>query len=718
MPNKMTQWLEQERGRWPLWVPVWFAIGIGWYFSLPKEPAALMHGLGVLAWVVMAIAFRRRLRFRLLSAVLALMATGFSMAAWHAQRQDVRVLDKPVKMAKISGRLVELNATEKGQRLLLDEVTIEGVPPEQTPQRVRVSFRGKDWQALTGDRLSMRASLMIPSGAVMPDGFDFARFFYFRGIGAVGYAIPPIDTLSQDTHTDGAWLLWVNQQRMELSDRIRALMSRDAGSVAVALTTGDMASIPKQVNDDMRATNLTHILSISGLHMAIVVGLVFVSIRLLLVALPWTRHRRGIKQMAAAVALIAGLAYLYLSGLQVAAIRAYVMAAFLLVAVLVGREATPMRSLAWAALLLLVVQPSTILDPSFQLSFAATLALIAFYEGIRDQARSEFMVHSYARRLLLYVVGILLTSVVAELATLPIILYHFHTMSIYGLLANLLVSPLVSFVIMPGLLVGVMLMPFGAEAWVFRIVEWGIGCMLDVAADLAVRPYARLMVEGMPDWGLYLMVFGGLWVCLWRTPVRYAGVLLVGLGALSWSTVTKPDLLISPDGKQIAARLGERYAMLQGRPKGFMADQWAAALGQTELDKAPKDHPDFRCDLMGCIYRYHGQVIALAKEMDSLREDCQHSDLLIAPFYVKKERCEHPRHIIDRGNLKAHGAHWVWLDGQEVRVRFSAQEQGQRPWSVYQQPEAPQESSHQEPSSPQESQTVDPQEVPASSEVP
>lgn len=684
MPNKIKIWFESERTRWPLWLPVLFAMGVGLYFMLPNESSPVAALLWSSLWPLCYQLHTRRSPFVLACVAAAVIGAGFSMALLNTSQIIANPLHKPIKMASMQGQVIEISDMEKGHRLTLDHVTVEGMDQAQTPQRVRVSYRGKSMSVITGDWVKVRASLMSPSGAVLPNGFDFARFFFFQRIGGVGYVIPPIEVIASPAHNEHDVMIEVNRVRTSIANRMRDQMDKTQGSVAVALTTGDMVSIPKWVNQDMRATNLTHILSISGMHMAIITGIVFIGMRIVLVLLPFTRHLRSIKKWAAGAALLVALMYLYLSGLQVAAIRSFVMTGVLLVSVLLDREAMPMRSIAWAALCLLVVNPANILDVSFQLSFAATLALISFFEGIRDRANTPRVAHSYFKRLWLYAGGIILTSVVAEAATLPIILYHFHNVSAYGLLANLLVAPLVSFVIMPAILLALCLMPLGVESWALDIAGWGIGLMLEVAHKLAALPYARMMIPGMPDWGLYLMVLGGLWLCLWRKPMRYAGLGLMAIGALSWLTISLPDVLISPDGKQVAARMGDTYVMMQGRPKGFMPDQWAAALGQVTMGKVPEDSNQFRCDVMGCIAKLRGHSIAIAKELDALREDCERADVLIAPYYFSKADCKHPAVIIDKRALSHCGAHWLWVQGDSIKMRAACEEQGQRPWSVYQ----------------------------------
>src|SRR5690606_25389684 len=175
----------------------------------------------------------------------------------------------------------------------------------------------------------------------------------------------------------------VAEVRDSLSRRLREVLPGRQGAIAAALIVGDRAAIDEADNEALRISSLAHLLAISGLHMAILTGLVFGVVRLGLAAVPWTAYRLPAKKVAAAAALLAGAVYLLLSGGTVATQRAFVMAAVALTAVLLDRPAISLRALALAAVLILAISPHSLLDAGFQMSFAATAALVAGYEALR-----------------------------------------------------------------------------------------------------------------------------------------------------------------------------------------------------------------------------------------------------------------------------------------------------------------------------------------------
>ncbi|MBN66931.1 MAG: hypothetical protein CMM94_05125 [Rickettsiales bacterium] len=675
MYNHLMQQLEKERERWVLWLPVLLGAGIGIYFALPHEPSD--YSLLVLPHLVLlwAWGYRRQTPWALWVGILLIVSAGFVLASWHAHSSDLVMLQKEVRISTVSGRVINVEEEQKAHKITLENVTVDGLAAEQTPHTIRLKVRGVDEPPALGAEVQLRAGLMPPSGPVMPGAFDFARFFYFRDIGAVGYGLPPVTTLSPAQEATAA--LWLRQQRLGIASHVRANMSTPESEVAVALMTGERTGIPEYVNEAMRSANLSHVLAISGMHMAMVTGFVFLLVRFVLVLIPATQHKRYNKQYAAAIALLAGVMYLGISGFPLSAVRAFVMVALLLGAVLLNRQVTPMRSLAFAALIILVYDPSNLLEPGFQLSFAATVALIAFYEAARFRYDAMGGLQHFRGRVLAFFVGVLLTTIVAEAATSPFVLYHFNSFSLYGLLANMLVIPVVTFWIMPAMLLSFMLMPLGLDAPALWLMEEGITTMLMLAEWVANIPHARTFYPAMPAWGMVLIALGGLWLCLWRTGWRWWGAGAIAAGLMSLSLTHMPDILISPDVKQIAVRIEGTLYMAKGRSTSFIADQWAHGAGYEQLDYVPKGNPAWQCDALGCIYTQHGQVIAFPARQSAIVEDCERADWVITAFYANA--CEAT--LIDRADLSVRGAHWFWLNETGVKMGNSAQASGVRPWA-------------------------------------
>jgi len=303
--------------------------------------------------------------------------------------------------------------------------------------------------------------------------------------------------------------------------------------------TGERSAIPVPVMQAIRDSGLAHLLAISGLHIGLVAGILFISVRALLALVgPWAL-RYPIKKWAAASAIAGALAYALIAGSTVPTQRAFLMVGLVLLAVMLDRRGLSIRLVAWAALAILILQPESLLGPSFQMSFAAVTALIASYEVISEHRRyydyGASSVPPWLRKAGIYLAGVALTTLIAGLATAPFAVFHFNRFADYGLAANLLAVPVTAMWVMPWAVMTFLLMPFGMEGLGLTPMGWGVDVIIKVAETVAGWDGAVTLVPAMPVAALVAMVLGGLWLALWRRRWRALG--LGGLYAGVWLAV-------------------------------------------------------------------------------------------------------------------------------------------------------------------------------------
>lgn len=557
-----------QRGQGICWIPVFLALGIGLYFSLLREPTVILFaGIGG-AMLALGLAARKTPEAFSQVVIAGLCCLlGFLIAGVRTHSVAGPVLDWRY-YGPVAGRVVAMDRSQSDAlRLTLDQVRLDRVSPHRTPDRVRISLHGQGGiSPEPGQRVMTTAHLSPPSGPVEPGGFDFQRHAWFARLGAVGYTRVPL--LAAGPPQDGHAGLMVFRVRMAAASRIRTHLEGDVGGFAVAVTTGDRSAIGRDTLENLRASNLAHLLAISGLHMGLLSALVFGALRLILAALPGVSLRWPTKGIAAVGALIAAAGYLALSGGNVATQRAFVMVAVALAALVLGRRALSLRAVAVAAILVLALRPEALMGPGFQMSFAATTALVVVFGLLRGVETT------YMPAFLRPALGVFVSSAVAGLATAPIAAAHFNTIAHYGLIANLLSVPLMGILVMPAAVLALVLAPLGLEGIGLWAMGLGLRWILGVADWVAHLEGARRFVPGAGEGVLPLLALGFLFVVLWRGRLRWAGLCAVAAGFALWYQTDRPAVLIADQGTLVGWMTPEGRVLSKAKGAGFVARNW------------------------------------------------------------------------------------------------------------------------------------------------
>ncbi len=573
--DRLAALIETQRPHLALWIPVFFALGIALYFAVPAEPEGWM--LAALAFVL-AVGFATLFRVGPVGRALLLAAVlpgiGFGVAALRSRVVAAPVLAHEMTV-NVEGRIVGLDRSASDRpRVLLDRVVMHGLPPERTPERVRISLDPSTEADLLrpGRRLLGQARLSPPAAPSEPGGFDFRRLAWFERIGAVGYArTPMVEAYGPDP---GALRQLPFRARMAASAHIQRVVPGQDGAFTSAILTGDRSGIDRATDAALRASNLYHIVSISGLHMTMLAAAVFAMIRYGLALVPRLALAWPLKKIAAVVALVAGAAYLIISGSEVPAQRSYVMTATVLVAVLLDRPALTMRSVALAALIVLAMTPESLMQPGFQMSFAATIALVAAFEALRGRAWWQHTQTAPGWRFAKPMVAIAMTSLVAGAATAPISAFHFNAVAQYGLMANLLAIPAMGMVVMPAAVIAVAAAPFGLDWLPFQVAGLGMGYIIAVARFVAGLGGAVTGVPSGPPASLALILIGGVIGVLWIGRGRWAGLAPAALGLALWAGSDRPDVLIADNGRLFGIATPAGRVLSGDRGNGYAAESW------------------------------------------------------------------------------------------------------------------------------------------------
>ncbi len=688
---------EEEARRFFLWLPIAFGTGILFYFAADREPSIWAPLLGFFTAAAIASGLKRRGRstgFRIALGIAALMA-GFSTATLKTVIIASPVLERTL-VSRVTAYVETIDQRENGARLLLRPAEMQGVAKENMPQRIRVTLRMKpDFEAGATIAGSMR--LLPPPRPSEPGGYDFSRDAFFNRIGAVGSVSSQLAIAADaDVPVIARINATIDRARNRLTQRIIQSVGGAHGPVAAALVTGKRGQIPDETNEALRGAGIYHVVSISGLHMVLAAGLFLWSLRAILALFPQIALSHPIKIWSAVFAMAGAISYDLFSGSEVATERSLVMVMVLLGAVIVGRTAFSMRNLAIAALAVMILEPHTILGPSFQMSFAAVAAMIAAFEKRAGSGAGETWGETMPRaepvadaraswfgRMRLVMSAMILTTLVASLATDPYASYHFHRITPFGLIGNMLTLPLVEFIVMPAAVLGVAAHPFGLDGPVWWLMGQGIWFMMEVARAIAGLDGSTLHLPAVGPGALLLMSFGLIWTVLWQSPLRWAGAVFIAAGILLAGQTLQPDIVIDRQGRSLAYRQDNgSLAILNGKANPFGVSQWLTA----DADSRKSGHPGLigngLCDARGCTGLLRdGRIIALVLEREALVTDCLRADIVVTPLFAEG-LCTGPEKLIDGAHLRMKGATRLWIepDGQ-LASQYARQDNYDRPWS-------------------------------------
>ncbi|TCD13201.1 ComEC/Rec2 family competence protein [Oricola cellulosilytica] len=584
-----------------LFAPVFLGSGALFYFALEREPApaSIPAGLALLV-LVLSVARRGPIFFRRLVLGLTIVVAGMAIAQLQAKSAGTKMLGASVT-TRVTGRIVNIEERANGRtRYTIDVLKTERPHLRFSPDRVRATASGVSPELVVGGGIHGVVRLSPPSGPVRPGGYDFAFHAYFDGYGANGFFVGAPEAAEIETRPSafGRALLAVETLRQGIGRTISETVDGRSGAVSVTLITGNKSVIPDEVNEALRVSGLAHILSISGLHMALVAATVMSVLRFGFALAPNWSSRRPVKKYAAALALAATGFYLFLAGAGVATQRSFAMLAIMLLALTFDRSAVTMRNLALAAILIIVTAPNEVLGPGFQMSFAATAALIAVYAAWQDvrRARSQKAGSRKERGLLFraaglltkFALGLAVTSLVAGLATGIFASYHFGRIAPYGLVANLAAMPLVSLLVMPLAIISVIAMPFGLHGLPLAAMAWSVERVIRIAEWVAsLSP--PVATGQMPAAALVLFSVGLVISCLFSTRIRLAALPVFVLAAGLWSLQRPPALVITEDARQLAIVETNAGATVlhvnRSRPNAFVLEQWTAAYASSATVK-------------------------------------------------------------------------------------------------------------------------------------
>ena len=684
--EQVERFLARSRLEHGPWAVVAFALGIAtWFVAIDPWHwlAAIAGGLALAGAALLLLNADGPYPFLRRAVALGGLAVALGCAlVWvKAAIVGAQPIARPVA-AEIEATVLIREEQPAEQRVRLTLATREPGTARAIKVRINLPIALAQPEIEERARIKLRARLVPPPAPMLPGGYDFARTAWFTGIAATGSAIGPVQVLSPGQR--GA----IKAAQRGLSEHVRGNLDGSPGAIAAALVSGDRGAISEADDQAMRDSGLTHLLSVSGLHVsAVVAAAYFIALRVLAL-FPWLALRLRLPLVAAVAGALTGIGYTLLTGAALPTIRSCIGAILVLLALAIGRDPLSMRMVAIAGLVVLLFWPEALVGPSFQMSFAAVIAIVALHGSsvMRrfNAPREEGWLGKASRN----IAALLLTGMVIELALMPIVLFHFHRAGVYGALANVIAIPLTTFVSMPLIAVALLFDAVGLGAPLWWLVGKSLELLLGIAHWVSTTPGA---VSTMPTIGqgtFALFVAGGLWLALWSSRVRLLGLIPAFVGTVLLLQVRAPDLLISSDGRHvgITGESGNDLLVLREGRTGYARDSLIEAAGMSGSTQQIAQWPGAACNADFCTITLQrggkpwrlliGRGTDFVPER-ALAAACDRVDIVVAPRYLPRS-CQ-PRWLkADRRMLERTGGITLELTRRELKT--VAQDQGEHGW--------------------------------------
>ncbi len=575
-PKKRGFWRAREsplaevlRGAiWPL-LPI--ALGIGILMAKKWPEVSLSFALYIWLFccvaVVLAFGVRRGVASQILI-ITIIIIIGFARLGVEFRSNKTQPIFSRY-YGPIEGRVVEIDQSSSAAlRLTLSNVILDG---REVKGNVRISLHGLYMREriFAGSIVQTTGHLGPPSGPSEPGGYDFRQRAWQDGLASVGYTRnPTIASAPKDPTFQDKLLTW----RLGQADKYRKQLGEKIGGFAAAIFIGDRSEIDQDVLDVMRRTNLAHLLAISGMHIGTVCGLVFMTVRRGSGLFPSIANGMWGLRIAVLSAIIFGAAYWFISGMSFSSTRAFMMATLFFLGLFALRHAISLRSIALSASAILMWQPTALGDVGFQMSFAATTALVFIYgkfslNGLRMNAVLKWIL----------ILG--MTSFIAGLATAPFSAFHFHNAPKYGLLANLLAVPVMTFVVMPAGILAAILDPFGLDHYPLWVAGKGISWIISVGEYVANFDDPVWQIPKAKPAIFIAIVIAGLLAVIGGMRARVIAITILICSLIAWPRNERPMLLVADSARFFGLKLEGPRQFSRATGHSFAAENWALGDG-------------------------------------------------------------------------------------------------------------------------------------------
>jgi len=466
---------------------------------LPVMALSFLSGILLLQWqthlpslywsasliVVFAISVygcycQARFQYRLLLLLLLFFLLGFFRAGWQGSQYLHLVPDQTITGQNIlisgvvTGLPVKLPRLTRFKFNITDFELVNYKGP--VPKQIRLSWYYSKQLPKPGEKWRFMVRLKPPSGLQNPGGFDYEAWLYQQNIHATGYIRK--SQLNRKIEEPG-WPSIIDRLRYQIKQAVDRSVEPQLAAVLNALAIGYRGDMSPELWKVFINTGTNHLIAISGLHIGLVAGFVWLLLRLLTRVQLFSQHLTYRRLLT--LSFLAALFYAALAGFTIPTQRALIMLAVVYSGLFFYRQLTLVQSLSLALFVVLMISPVSVLAVGFWLSFLA-VAAIGYSVSGRLHGRHKALVWIWPQ-------------LVVIVALMPLSFYFFQQSSVIALLANVIAIPLIGMLILPALLVALLMMP------VFSMLASGL--LVLVAKVLS---YLLLFLQSLAELSLSVWV--------------------------------------------------------------------------------------------------------------------------------------------------------------------------------------------------------------------
>ena len=611
-----------------IWAFVSFMVGILLYFY---------HFNPLWAMIGLALSVGSMILFRQKNLIYFLMfLTTFTMAGVLTAHFRYQIVDHPVLKQKLSNTIIDATILDNTvlpdkQILILQNINYP-IGVLKQPDKIRLHYDNLAPSLQVGQRVRLKVHLVPPVTIKAPFHTSQAKRLYFEKIGAIGKVVQVLDI--RDINAKPTIF---QRLRHQITDRVFQILPENQARIITPLITGEQRLVSPELYQIYRRSGIVHVLSVSGFHMALLAGFLFLLIRGLGVMCGRLTLYVNTKKIAAVFALIGTGFYLGLSDFQIPAVRSYLMIALVFLGILLNRQTFSVRTLILAGFAMLILHPENLMSISFQLSFLSVLILIAVHEKFKGLFIDG---NKYLRRFMEFCA----LSIAITVGLTPLIIWHFNQLTPFGIVGNMAFSFLFSLIIMPLLFIGCLLMPFGMDSIFFQGSGAVIGWIEQMAGYIADLPFAEINLPSFDVVGLCLIILGIVFICLWQFWGRLMGALFILIGMVLAFTTNYPVMMVADKGQSIAyIQNGRFYTNENGQD--WIQTVWQTKLGFKEKENIKTDK----------IIKLKGKRIALSPDY------CTNAD-----FAILKNQSGHCR--IDKLIPQENKIYFIYIHKNRIDI--------------------------------------------------